>query len=378
MRRAAHILGRQHRVDNRLFDAVDGCHIDGVERFVVDDLQGKVPIGPVRHRMRIGGRECQEDVAGIVAARRAVAADADGGAASKALELVRCQRQIGGDDDDDRAALLKLALRGAVPQVPANRHARDRQPVPLAVIGLNQRPDRIGPPVELDDAGRGARTALEAVGDHAGAAAAITLLHRACRNAVESGAHVGLADMHSVDIVQRAVIGLCNDGHDPEEIVGLIGRGVMVDHPLDGGVVRHADTMRIGDDDRSEEVAAVFDPVCAGHFAIAVEAMYAGIGGNRRFGAHMRQDRRHPGARRPLAAGTRLVLDDRLKADADAGHVRDGIVCAGAAGKRQAELAAARFAGACFYCHVISAGSEDKGQERPRGRRRSASSPRSH
>jgi hypothetical protein len=152
----------------------------------------------------------------------------------------------------------------------------------------------------------------------------------------------------AVDIVQRTIIGFGNNRHDPEEIVSLVGRGIAIHHPACGGVMSHANTVRIGDDDGAKEITAIRDPVRARHFTIAIEAMNTGIDRNRRLRLHMRHNCGHATARRTLAARTRLVLDDRLEADPDTIDIGDRIIGASAPGKRNTEVTATRFTDRCL------------------------------
>ncbi len=53
----------------------------------------------------IGRGEGDENVAGAVAGDAAVAAEPERNAASEALELMRNERRVGADDNDDRATV---------------------------------------------------------------------------------------------------------------------------------------------------------------------------------------------------------------------------------------------------------------------------------
>ena len=78
---------------------------------------------------------------------------------------------------------------------------------------------------------------------------------------------------------------------------------------------------------RPDEVAAVVNPVRAGHLAVAVEGVHAGPRRLRLRIAAERQDRGHAGAHRPPARHQRSVaLDPGAVADLDSRHVGDGIV----------------------------------------------------
>ena len=94
------------------------------KHFQIHDVIGE-------RRSRIGGGEGDEDVAGAVAGDAAVAAQAQGDAAGNALQLVREERRVGGDDHDDGAA-IRFTERGAgvgalVGNFLAHRNAGDAQ-----------------------------------------------------------------------------------------------------------------------------------------------------------------------------------------------------------------------------------------------------------
>ena len=74
------------------FDSIIGQH------FQIDEVVGSGGAG-------IRRRERDENVAGAVAGDAAVAPEPQRDAARQALELMRDERGIGGDDHDDRAAL---------------------------------------------------------------------------------------------------------------------------------------------------------------------------------------------------------------------------------------------------------------------------------
>ena len=132
-----------------------------------------------------------------------------------AVELVRQQRRVGRDDDDDRAV---VALGGGL--VPAGPRAGAaptgtpaiRSAVARAVVRLHEHADGVAPPLHVDAPRGRADAALELVAGHARAAADIALGDRArlrrrrAPRSTCSGLHV-----KAVDVVQVAVPGLGDD-----------------------------------------------------------------------------------------------------------------------------------------------------------------------
>ena len=94
----------------------------------------------------IGRGEGEEDVARVVPARAAPAADPDGSATCEPVELVRKQRRIGPDDHNDAAPFLLLFLvllcrtAGVSHKhvwICAHGHTADDKVFHPAVVGLN-------------------------------------------------------------------------------------------------------------------------------------------------------------------------------------------------------------------------------------------------
>src|SRR5439155_19785977 len=118
--------------------------------------------------------------------------DAERHTPGEALELVRQERGVGGNDADDRALLLARAAldHRRLAQFGADPPTADRQVAALAEIGLDEAADRIALSLPFDQPGGGAGAPLEAVADHAGAAADAALFDRSGRRAVEGGGGV--------------------------------------------------------------------------------------------------------------------------------------------------------------------------------------------
>src|SRR5688572_30632796 len=80
--------------------------------------------------------------------------------------------------------------------------------------------------------------------------------------------------MLCVDVVEHAVIGLCDDRHRPYVTVGKLAC-VVADHPFHRRMVSDSDAVRVGEADRAAEVSGILDPVRASHLAIPVERVIA-------------------------------------------------------------------------------------------------------
>jgi hypothetical protein len=154
-------------------------------------------------------REGDEDVARAVARHAAGAREAEGGAAAEPLELVREQRGVRPDHDDDRAFLL-LAPR-PVAELEAHRQPGDPELVAQAVVGLYEHSDRVTTRRLREDARGRPDPALVLVADHAGAPAHATFHHRPGSRGVDRGHEVCGLHVVAVDVVEGAVPGL---GHD--------------------------------------------------------------------------------------------------------------------------------------------------------------------
>ena len=74
--------------------------------------------------------------------------------------------------------------------------------------------------------------------------------------------------MKAINVVKPAVPRLGNYRQAPP-VAGLIG-SAMLDPPGNHRVARHANTVRVRNDDRPFEKSALINPRRAGHFAVAV------------------------------------------------------------------------------------------------------------
>ncbi len=102
------------------------------------------------------------------------------------------------------------------------------------------------------------------------------------------------------------------------------------DRGRDEGVTDDADAVRVGDRDGRRQEPGFADPLQAGHLAVAVEPVAPGEDGLASVFGAARDDDRHACPDRASPDHERAVtVDDRGVADADAGHVRDGIPGAG-------------------------------------------------
>ena len=103
-------IGRQQGIDNGFLHGLRGGEKQVADMVVVDHTQavaGKGPLALVSGGLQllIAGGEGDEDIAAAVLVAAAGAGDADAGALGQARALVRQQRRVGGDHDDDRAGI---------------------------------------------------------------------------------------------------------------------------------------------------------------------------------------------------------------------------------------------------------------------------------
>src|SRR6266404_5958426 len=101
---AGHSFGGDNGVDDGFFSGLNSGGENGIElvvgqHFQVDDVVGSSGAG-------IGGGESDEDIAGAIAGNAAVAAEPERDAAREAFELVRDERGVRGNHDDDRTVVV--------------------------------------------------------------------------------------------------------------------------------------------------------------------------------------------------------------------------------------------------------------------------------
>ena len=103
----------------------------------------------------------------------------------------------------------------------------------------------------------------------------------------------------AINIVEPTVPSLGHHRQAPP-VSGLIGCP-MLNSPRDNRIARHADAVRVRDDDRPFEKAALIDPRCAGHFAVAVQAKEPGVNRVVQRSMTARQNSGHASAHRTFA-----------------------------------------------------------------------------
>src|SRR5882724_1532707 len=183
---AGHGFGGDHGVDDGFFGGLHGSGENGIElvvgqHFQVDDAVGGSSAG-------VGGGEGNEDVAGAVAGNAAVAAKSERDAAREAFELLRDERRVRGNHDDDRAVVV-VDERGAGVRIvggnfPADGNAGNAQIIFRSVIALHQNSNRIAAFLFAQLAGRGADASFEAIANHSRAAADGAFFHSAAMRGV--------------------------------------------------------------------------------------------------------------------------------------------------------------------------------------------------
>ena len=137
---AGHGFGGDHGVDDGFFRGLDGGGEDGLDlvvgqHFQVDDVVSS-------SSARIGSGEGDEDVAGAIAGNAAIAAESERNAAREAFELVRDERSVRGNNDDDRAVVV-VDERGSGVRIirgnfPADGNSGNAQIISRTVITLHQ------------------------------------------------------------------------------------------------------------------------------------------------------------------------------------------------------------------------------------------------
>ena len=228
------------------------------------------------------------------------------------LALDRQQRRVGRQHHDDRPAFRHPARpmrrHDLRPDFLPHRHPVHPQLPAHAVIRLHQRPDSIA----VHHPRRRAGAAFELVADHPGAAAHISLRHRAAGRSGEGRQRMRAADRKAFDLVQPPVIGL---GHHRQMERRPVPIGNLADR-----IPHNANLIRVGNADRRTQQPLLGNPGHAGHFAIAVERMDAGETVIAPDFIPTRPDRRHPGA-----DNMRLIGDQRGAAHLHPRHIGNRI-----------------------------------------------------
>lgn len=143
--------------------------------------------------------------------------------------------------------------------------------------------------------------------------------------------------MLALDVVERHVRGLGRHG------IPEIARVFMLHHPGDCRVAHHAYAAGVGNQDRSFEQPALFDPVRSGHVAVAVTGEVAGEYAART-GFSKRQNRGDAGPDRSFSDHQlALAGDERFEPHLDTGDIRDRVQRSLRSVEGDAEIARARF-----------------------------------
>ena len=82
-------------------------------------------------------------------------------------------------------------------------------------------------------------------------------------------------NVKAINIVKPAVPCFCNYGQAPP-VAGRIGCAVL-NPPRNDCVPRHANAVRVGDEDRPFEETTLVDPRRSCHFAVAIQTEEAGV-----------------------------------------------------------------------------------------------------
>ncbi len=147
-------------------------------------------------------------------------------------------------------------------------------------------------------------------------------------------------DVKAINVIEPAVPSLGHNGQAPP-VAGRIGRSVL-DAPGNDRVARHADAMRVRDDDWSFEKPALLNPGCAGHLAVSIQAEEARVNRIIKRSPPARQNRGNTGAHRAFANLEFAFAADQCRiANFDASDIRDRVKFPRRAFKRNPEIARA-------------------------------------
>src|SRR6266403_6181246 len=142
---AGHGFGGDHGIDDCFFSGLHSGAKNGIElvvgqHFQVDHMVGGGSAG-------IGSGERDKNVAGAVARNAAGAAESERNAPCESLELMRDERGVRGNHDDDRAVIVVEKCGAGVRIIrgnfPANGNAGNAQIISRTVIALHQDSNRV-------------------------------------------------------------------------------------------------------------------------------------------------------------------------------------------------------------------------------------------
>src|SRR3989442_1088811 len=144
---------------------------------------------------------------------------------------------------DERAGGVLVASGRGLRNLLADRCAGDAQETARAVIRLHEDADSVATEARVDLARGGPAAALEAVADHAGAAADVAFGDAARSRGVERREDVLRLHVEAVDVVEKAVPRFGDDRQRP-----LLRRAAMIPRPFDRRVTHDADAVRVRDE----------------------------------------------------------------------------------------------------------------------------------
>ena len=294
---------------------------------------GQVVAGPVVDA--VGGAERDDDLAAAVADIAAAARDADGDALGHAPQLARIGGQIGGDDRDDAALVLVLAVRvraAGVDHAPvggrcgafrfgeaaADRFAVEAQAFARTEVRERQHADHVVAAVHAHHARGRPDAALEPEAGHARAGAHVAFVEVLAGRGDRLQA-VRRRDGAGADRVDGPVVAF-HDHRVHRAGVDADG-GMAVERMVHERVEAGAAGQRVGHEDRRFEAAELLDLHESHRLAEAVGHVRGG-GQLAREAVAGRHDGGHAGADRRRGAVGRTQRD---VADPHAGHVGDEV-----------------------------------------------------
>ncbi len=233
-------LGMDEGADHRFLDGLGGGQEDRVDGVLVEhpgfpDLPARV----VGDALRRG--EGDDHVPGAVPEVAAHADEPHPGPPAEPAELACVQGNVGGENDDERAPVVRGAGSGGRrrgwPRRPVlrgfknlsyprpDRVAGDREPVEAPEIGEDEGAHRILRVVEPDTSRGAPDAALEAEAAHAPAGPDGPFPEVLVRRG-QGVEHVRLPHVHAPDVVQESVVTLAYDGIDGARDVPDVGTAV--------------------------------------------------------------------------------------------------------------------------------------------------------
>src|SRR5882672_484573 len=211
---AGHGFGSDHGVDDGFFGGLDGGGENGIDFVVGQHLQ--VDHVVCSGSARIGGGEGDKNIAGAVAGNAAVAAESERNATSEAVKLVRNERSVCGNDNDDGTMVVVAERSPGVGIIggnfPSDRNPGNAQIIFRAVVALHKNTNRVAAFFFAQLAGRGADAPFEAVANHSCAAADGAFFHSTAMRGVDGVERVLGFDVEAIDVVEPAVPGFRNNG----------------------------------------------------------------------------------------------------------------------------------------------------------------------